>query len=133
MTASLTACRFCGCTEVRACIGGCSWAFDDVCTACLGHTPASWEALVAARMEVGDSEVRPPLVCMIAAMAYASKAIDDIAGFVSQQTYSRDPDPLGDAMENLLLAAIEVIEAGGDRPEHMQLLAAIEKQRDEAR
>lgn len=126
-------CRFCGCTDARACVGGCSWALDDVCTACLGHTPASWEALRAAGFSPADAEQRPPVVCLMAALSYGSKAIDEIAGFVSQHTYSRDADVVSDALENLLLAAIEVMEAGGYRPEHNQLLGAITKYREDAR
>lgn len=28
------ACRVCGCTDDRACPGGCSWVDDDLCSAC---------------------------------------------------------------------------------------------------
>lgn len=28
-------CMYCGCTEDRACPGGCAWAAPDLCTACL--------------------------------------------------------------------------------------------------
>lgn len=36
-------CRLCGCTEDRACPGGCAWANDDrdLCTACAGKTVAA--------------------------------------------------------------------------------------------
>lgn len=27
-------CRGCGCTDTRACPGGCSWVEDDLCSAC---------------------------------------------------------------------------------------------------
>ncbi len=27
-------CRVCGCTEERACVGGCSWAEVDLCSTC---------------------------------------------------------------------------------------------------
>lgn len=29
------ACRHCGCTEARACPGGCFWVFPDLCSACV--------------------------------------------------------------------------------------------------
>jgi hypothetical protein len=29
------ACRACGCTDARACTGGCCWADDDLCSACV--------------------------------------------------------------------------------------------------
>lgn len=32
------ACRVCGCTDARACAGGCSWVEDDLCSAC--YVPA---------------------------------------------------------------------------------------------
>ena len=37
----LEACRFCGCTELRACLGGCAWVADNLCSACdaLGFGP----------------------------------------------------------------------------------------------
>lgn len=30
-----TACRVCGCTDARACAGGCSWVEPDLCSACV--------------------------------------------------------------------------------------------------
>lgn len=30
----LTRCRVCGCTEVNACAGGCSWVEKDLCSTC---------------------------------------------------------------------------------------------------
>jgi hypothetical protein len=29
-------CRVCGCTDARACEGGCSWVRDDLCSRCEG-------------------------------------------------------------------------------------------------
>lgn len=37
-------CRMCGCTEVRACPGGCSWVSWDLCSSC---TDWGWGALSA--------------------------------------------------------------------------------------
>lgn len=31
-------CRVCGCTERRACQGGCSWVSPDLCSKCSGET-----------------------------------------------------------------------------------------------
>lgn len=31
---AVRACRVCGCTDFRACPGGCSWVEDDLCSAC---------------------------------------------------------------------------------------------------
>jgi hypothetical protein len=31
---AVRACRKCGCTDYRACPGGCSWVEDDLCSAC---------------------------------------------------------------------------------------------------
>lgn len=28
-------CRYCGCTDNAACVGGCSWIADDLCDNCL--------------------------------------------------------------------------------------------------
>lgn len=33
----LRACRFCGCSDDRACAGGCAWIAPDVCSACKGR------------------------------------------------------------------------------------------------
>lgn len=30
----LTRCRMCGCTAVDACLAGCSWEDDDLCSVC---------------------------------------------------------------------------------------------------
>lgn len=29
-------CRVCGCTDDRACPGGCYWVEEDLCSACVG-------------------------------------------------------------------------------------------------
>jgi hypothetical protein len=34
-------CRRCGCTEERACVGGCWWVQDDLCSACYLYVAAS--------------------------------------------------------------------------------------------
>jgi hypothetical protein len=31
---SVSKCRVCGCTDTRACEGGCSWAEEDLCSSC---------------------------------------------------------------------------------------------------
>lgn len=33
------ACRLCGCTDDRACPGGCYWVFPNVCSACAPEEP----------------------------------------------------------------------------------------------
>lgn len=35
------ACRECGCTDERACLGGCAWAEPDLCSACAAPVQAS--------------------------------------------------------------------------------------------
>ena len=34
MTAGPRRCRECGCTDERACPGGCTWVFVDLCSRC---------------------------------------------------------------------------------------------------
>lgn len=34
--APVRACRICGCTDMRACPGGCFWVESDLCSACAG-------------------------------------------------------------------------------------------------
>lgn len=77
---TIRSCRLCGCTDERACPGGCAWAFDDVCTSCIGHTPASWAAF---RGDSLDDEAQPPLVRLIGAMKYAAEAIGLIGEHVA--------------------------------------------------
>ena len=36
----LPCCRKCGCTDLRACAGGCSWIEDDLCSRCAGDKGA---------------------------------------------------------------------------------------------
>lgn len=33
-------CRVCGCSQFRACPGGCYWVEDDLCSACVGKPAA---------------------------------------------------------------------------------------------
>lgn len=33
---AVPACRVCGCTDDRACPGGCAWVEADLCTSCVG-------------------------------------------------------------------------------------------------
>ena len=35
----LMCCRVCGCTDDKPCAGGCSWAGEDLCTACVDKVP----------------------------------------------------------------------------------------------
>ena len=28
-------CKYCGCSDGKACVGGCAWAFPNVCTNCV--------------------------------------------------------------------------------------------------
>lgn len=46
-------CRVCGCTDARACPGGCSWVELDLCSACWGeHESVDLvDAVAAALME----------------------------------------------------------------------------------
>jgi hypothetical protein len=37
---AVRSCRVCGCTDDRACEGGCGWAEQDLCTACIDTTAA---------------------------------------------------------------------------------------------
>lgn len=39
MTRSEPTCRFCGCTDLQACPGGCSWIAPEVCSACADKRP----------------------------------------------------------------------------------------------
>ena len=41
-------CRICGCTDSKACEGGCSWVLPEICSKCVTETvPECIEALVA--------------------------------------------------------------------------------------
>lgn len=37
-------CRVCGCWELAACEGGCSWVAQDLCSACQPHADTAAEA-----------------------------------------------------------------------------------------
>jgi hypothetical protein len=122
------ACRFCGCTEARACPGGCAWATEDICTACLGHTPASWAMLRAGGVDAlvfGDG-ARPAIVCLYSAAAYATYALDQILSG-SAGRLLLDGSIAEEALHNLLLAAEDAIEATGELKRHRKLLRAIRK------
>lgn len=38
MPKKVQTCRVCGCTDLRACEGGCSWVTDDLCSRCAAET-----------------------------------------------------------------------------------------------
>jgi hypothetical protein len=49
-------CEICGCTDDRACPGGCSWVRPGLCSQCVGKmTPLTTSALKQANKEVGSS------------------------------------------------------------------------------
>lgn len=50
------ACRVCGCTESRACLGGCWWVEDDLCSTC--HTAIRKGTLTEAQFESLTTEER---------------------------------------------------------------------------
>jgi hypothetical protein len=52
-------CRVCGCTDERACPGGCSWVEPELCSACSGAAKDTIQVLtrilkVARRTEASD-------------------------------------------------------------------------------
>jgi hypothetical protein len=66
-------CDLCGCTDGRACEGGCFWVFDSLCSACV------LQALRLASIELGPDDRRSVAV-QLAALANevaASAAFDD--------------------------------------------------------
>lgn len=52
LSASMRRCRFCGCHEMAACPGGCSWTGAELCSAC---TPSAEETETALLL-VGGTE-----------------------------------------------------------------------------
>lgn len=55
------ACRYCGCTDDRACPGGCFWVTGDVCSAdaCVDQLAAEVRRLNAEARRVARRERRP--------------------------------------------------------------------------
>ncbi|MBA7493901.1 hypothetical protein ES702_04466 [subsurface metagenome] len=47
-------CKYCGCTDEKACVGGCSWAKDYVCSNCL-YSLGSLETLAGRYLD--DPEI----------------------------------------------------------------------------
>lgn len=43
----MTGCRVCGCTDERACAGGCSWVEADLCSVCADAMLEAGEALMS--------------------------------------------------------------------------------------
>lgn len=50
-------CRVCGCTDDRACPGGCHWVEPDLCSSCEGYVPVPWEAAKSLADEHGKDQV----------------------------------------------------------------------------
>lgn len=43
-------CKYCGCTDEKPCVGGCSWAKDEVCSNCI-YSLGSLETLAGKYLE----------------------------------------------------------------------------------
>lgn len=52
MMEGVRACRVCGCTDDRACPGGCYWVEPDLCSQCAGKAPGPPDGERRARREV---------------------------------------------------------------------------------
>ncbi len=51
-------CRICGCTDSKACEGGCSWVLPEICSKCVTETvPECIEALMAIIEELHQEEI----------------------------------------------------------------------------
>ena len=75
-------CLICGCTDSKACKGGCSWLLPEVCSKCITETvPECIEALVAIIDEVHQEEIEanhygdPPDNCTTCDTLKAAKLI----------------------------------------------------------
>lgn len=53
-------CRVCGCTEERACIGGCSWFVRRLCTSCIQHATREELNIAYAAGRAGAAEEELP-------------------------------------------------------------------------
>lgn len=51
-SSGIRSCRFCACTDARACPGGCSWVGDRLCSACAPSAEDTYTALLL----VSDTE-----------------------------------------------------------------------------
>lgn len=64
-------CRICGCWELEACVGGCSWVEEDLCSACVGKGAApsglpavvqmAWQSLLE-KDDRTSPEARPDMM-----------------------------------------------------------------------
>jgi len=51
-------CRICGCTDSRACEGGCGWAMPGICSKCITErVPECLDLLIEVIMEIHQSEI----------------------------------------------------------------------------
>jgi len=51
-------CRICGCTDSKACEGGCSWATPGICTKCIfERVPECIDLLVEVILEIHQAEI----------------------------------------------------------------------------
>ncbi len=122
-TSPVRRCRICGCTDARACPGGCAWALEDVCTACVGHTPASWAAF---RHDPLGYDARPPMVSLISAIAHASSATHLIGELVADLAPHRTPDVCELALVDFVRAALDLLDARAGEPRHAPLRQALD-------
>lgn len=57
---AVRSCRLCGCTDARACPGGCSWVGDRLCSACVPSPDDTYTAmlLVSDTEHITEGQVR---------------------------------------------------------------------------
>lgn len=62
MAATERRCRVCGCTELQACPGGCSWAGADLCSSCAAaagpDAASAMAAVVRQRLLIAGSSIK---------------------------------------------------------------------------
>lgn len=73
-------CRVCGCTEDRACPGGCHWVFDrtgqgDLCSSCAGEAEIS-DRIERAIAAVAEAKAMPGKFELTCALAVAGNRLE---------------------------------------------------------
>lgn len=77
------ACRVCGCTDEKACPGGCSWVERDLCSACAMTAAELIECVEYEIKTLHDSYFEPVHGCVVdAEIVHAIECLRQVVGWL---------------------------------------------------
>lgn len=102
-----TSCRYCGCTNDRACSGGCHWHRPEYCSACAEKHLEQLVDLASSWIGAGDTGVLGGFPCRLVDDSEQLEVVDHI-GLIA---FSIGPDEVYLAPQYCALDVIETLRA----------------------